>query len=94
MKYNDSFAPQHHWSYISVKCVQVLGSLSVENIQFCFMLQAEKGEEIKKDIPRSRKDYLIRHHLERTTGAGKMCLILCDFANWVFWHLSELGGVW
>ncbi|XP_021939448.1 SH3 and multiple ankyrin repeat domains protein 1 isoform X5 [Zootermopsis nevadensis] len=30
---------------------------------------AEKDEELKKDIPRSRKDYLIRHHLERTTGA-------------------------
>ncbi|KDR08470.1 hypothetical protein L798_01227 [Zootermopsis nevadensis] len=31
--------------------------------------KAEKDEELKKDIPRSRKDYLIRHHLERTTGA-------------------------
>jgi hypothetical protein len=27
---------------------------------------------VKKDVPRSRKDYLIRHHLERTTGAGEM----------------------
>jgi hypothetical protein len=27
---------------------------------------------MKKDIPRSRKDYLIRHHLERTTGAGNI----------------------
>ncbi|PNF19387.1 hypothetical protein B7P43_G03610 [Cryptotermes secundus] len=31
--------------------------------------KAEKGEITKKEIPRSRKDYLIRHHLERTTGA-------------------------
>ncbi|XP_069694376.1 nuclear protein MDM1-like isoform X9 [Periplaneta americana] len=31
--------------------------------------KAEKTEEVKKDTPRSRKDYLIRHHLERTTGA-------------------------
>ncbi|XP_046407147.1 proteoglycan 4-like isoform X3 [Ischnura elegans] len=28
----------------------------------------DKSEE-KKDFPRSRKEYLIRHHLERTTGA-------------------------
>jgi len=27
---------------------------------------------MKKDVPRSRKDYLIRHHLERTTGAGEL----------------------
>jgi hypothetical protein len=27
---------------------------------------------MKKEIPRSRKDYLIRHHLERTTGAGNV----------------------
>jgi hypothetical protein len=46
--------------------------LSEESIKFCYFLQAEKVEEVKKDLPRSRKDYLIRHHLERTTGAGKM----------------------
>ncbi|PNF19386.1 hypothetical protein B7P43_G03610 [Cryptotermes secundus] len=33
--------------------------------------KAEKGEITKKEIPRSRKDYLIRHHLERTTGAAR-----------------------
>ncbi|KAJ9579222.1 hypothetical protein L9F63_024670, partial [Diploptera punctata] len=37
--------------------------------------KAEKGEEIKKETPRSRKDYLIRHHLERTTGATDGALL-------------------
>ncbi|XP_066997172.1 proteoglycan 4 isoform X3 [Anabrus simplex] len=37
--------------------------------------KAEKVEDIKKEIPRSRKEYLIRHHLERTTGATDGALL-------------------
>nr|CAD7438816.1 unnamed protein product [Timema bartmani] len=33
------------------------------------------GEDTKKDLARSRKDFLIRHHLERTTGAGDGALL-------------------
>ncbi|KAK7793981.1 hypothetical protein R5R35_003949 [Gryllus longicercus] len=37
--------------------------------------KVEKIDETKKEVPRSRKEYLIRHHLERTTGATDGALL-------------------
>jgi hypothetical protein len=46
---------------------------------------------MKKDIRRSRKDYLVRHHLERTTGAGEI-YVYFDVAS-LFRHLSDMVGI-
>ncbi|PSN54318.1 hypothetical protein C0J52_10696 [Blattella germanica] len=50
-------------------------STAPDKIQDNDKKKAEKGEEVKKETPRSRKDYLIRHHLERTTGAADGALL-------------------
>nr|CAD7569299.1 unnamed protein product [Timema californicum] len=40
-----------------------------------YKTKVDIGEDTKKDLARSRKDFLIRHHLERTTGAGDGALL-------------------
>lgn len=36
----------------------------------CILFQVDKMDDNKKESARSRKETAIRHHLERTTGAG------------------------
>nr|CAD7459761.1 unnamed protein product [Timema tahoe] len=45
------------------------------NVATCLSGVVDIGEDTKKDLARSRKDFLIRHHLERTTGAGDGALL-------------------
>ena len=56
---------------------QRFGTTMAVNVHmWCFIFQSEKTDDNKKEgVPRtSRKEFPLRHHLERTTGAGKVVL--------------------